>query len=269
MPEVKISLGKTKMKPNNVNIDFSESDNGFITQNFEILKKIIHILSDVLSNITFNLTEEGIDISCMDCNHICYIKSLFPEDFFENYNCVKSKPYSVPINVLDKIFSITRSSMNMKMNFQEDVLELVFQDDNTRKYYEIKLIDIDTDELEITDSEDYNNIFMNSKEFNTLCREINDIGDVMTIECFENNSEIIFESEGDMAKMRIIKENRNGPKSYCKVSVDIKYMHIFSKVSSLTDRVSIKIADEYPLKISYEFMRDAYLQFYLSPKITE
>lgn len=265
MPKVVINK-----KPNDeIDLVLKETDNGFITQNFEILKKIIHILSEILTSITFNFSEEGIDISCMDSNHICYIKSEFPDDFFENYNCVKSKSYSIPINVLDKIFSITKSSMNMKMVFHEDNLDLEFQDDNTRKYYEIKLIDLDMDQLEITDSENYNYIHMNSREFNTLCREINDIGSVMSIECFEDNSEVIFESEGDMAKMRIIKENRNSTSNHCKVSVDVKYMHIFSKISSLTDRVSIRIADEYPLKISYEFIRDAFLQFYLSPKITE
>ena len=47
---------------------------------------------------------------------------------------------------------------------------------------------------------------------------------------------------------------------------DIKYMLTFSKLSSLSDKVSLRIDHEFPIKISYEFIRDAYLHFYLSPK---
>ena len=85
----------------------------------------------------------------------------------------------------------------------------------------MKLLDISSERLEITDSDSYNNIRINSKEFNSICREINDIGSII-IECFENSTQVQFESEGDMAKMRIIKD------TYYPVENDCVYSLILS-----------------------------------------
>jgi len=265
MPKLNI----IKREKGELNLSLEENDTGFITRNFDIFKKVVSVLNDLLKSISFEINEEGLSFDCMDSNHISYIKGFFPEDFFEEFKVKKFKSYGIPIEVLNKIFSITKTSMDMKMVFHDDTIDIEFDDSDTRKYYELKLLDISSERLEITDSDSYNNIRINSKEFNSICREINDIGSIIKIECFENSTEVQFESEGDMAKMRIIKDTYYPVENDCVVAADIKYMLTFSKLSSLSDKVSLRIDHEFPIKISYEFIRDAYLHFYLSPKIIE
>ena len=65
------------------------------------------------------------------------------------------------------------------------------------------------------------------------------------------------------------KFNNHNSLTNCKICADIKYLLTFSKFSSISDRISIKVEEEFPLKISYDLPRDSNLYFYLSPKISD
>lgn len=265
MPKLNI-ISESK---NELRLKLDKSENGFITRDFEIFKKIFNVLNDLLTSIPINLNEEGLNFNCMDSNHISYIKGFFPADFFEEYNFQQNKTYGLDIGILNKIFSITKTSNDMKICFNDDKIEITFDDGNNKKFYDVKLLDIDSESLEIVDSEKYNLISLNSKEFNLLCREINDLGTTIDIEIFQNSNLIKFSVEGDMAKMVSEKYNRYNSSIDCKICADIKYLLTFSKFSSLSNNVTIKIDNEFPLKISYDLPRDSNLYFYLSPKISD
>ena len=258
-----------KREKGDLNLQLNTNELGFICRDFDIFKKLISILSELLTDLTFNFTEEGLNFNCMDSSHISYIKSEFPFDFFEEYQFTSNKIYCLPMKTLHKIFSTTKSTMDLKMVFHEDCVDIEFNDLDITKYYEVKLLDNLCDSLEISDSDDYNKIILESKNFHQICKEINDIGDTINIKTNKNSKKISFESEGLLTKIRIEKDNWEIMKNNIDISADVNYLLTFSKCCSFSNKVSLKIAEDLPIKILFELIRDANITFYLSPKIND
>lgn len=259
----------SKREKSDLLLDTDLSSNGFITRNFEIFKKIICNLSDLVEGLNFIMDEDGLRFSTMDNSHISYIKCNFPDDFFDYYKCDKNSTYGIPLKHLNKIFSITNYNMDMKMVFSDDDVIIEFMDGSSHKIYNLKLMDIDDESLEIPDIEDTFKICMDSKEFYHVCKEINDIGNVLNIKTLNDNKKIEFSSEGEFTNLKIIKNNNIDFDESIDISFDSKYLLNFSKCFSISKNVSLKISVDRPLKIRYELIRDADIIYYIAPKINE
>ena len=118
----------SKREKEDLLLDTDLSGNGFVTRDFAIFKKFVSNISELVSELNFNFDEDGLTFNTMDNSHISYISAFFPEDFFEFFNFSKRYKYGVPLKHLNKIFSVTNSSTDMKMVFNDDFLEIEFMD---------------------------------------------------------------------------------------------------------------------------------------------
>ena len=53
------------------------------------------------------------------------------------------------------------------------------------------------------------------------------------------------------------------------LSFNLGYLNIFTKASSLSDQVSLKMAKDIPLLVEYRIGTVGYVNFYLAPKYYE
>lgn len=142
--------------------------------------------------------------------------------------------------------------------------------------YDLKLLDIDADQLGIPDTQAEATVEMSSAEFQRICRDLSMLGESITISV--NKESIGFFASGDIGNGSIVvKQNVpvDGEDESTVITMDSpvslvfssQYLNQFAKATSLSKRVTLSLSSEAPLLIEYKIDELGYLRFYLASKI--
>lgn len=278
---------------------FKKNYVGFKTNNSQYFKQLISFIASITEQVNFQLTKDGIHISTMDSSHIALIDCLIPPSLFSvfnysNNNQLDNNEYmdNTP-HTTHTIWGINMVSLLKILNQikKEDEL-IIYQDSNIDtvnitlrhekydKFYTLKLMYIDNDELCIHDIPDTTLINIDSKYFHDIIKDFSDIGENITIN-IENgdngdndndNLQLCFECEGTMTCLKmviykddIILENLKPLKS----EYSLANMNIVSKGYNLSDKLLINIGEDVPIKFNYTILEGGYINYYLAPKMTD
>ena len=131
----------------------------------------------------------------MDSKHISYIKCLFPPQFFESYNCTEDKVYGMSLKWLSKVLSNTKSNMDMSMKFSPDKCLIEFSDNKNNKEYELNLLELSYDPLNVPSDFEANLFTLDSKEVFEIFKEISTIEN--SIKISYDNNKLTFSTDGE------------------------------------------------------------------------
>merc|ERR1719385_145664 len=107
------------------------------------------------------------------------------ESGFEQYRCDDDQCLGIQFAALNKILKCMTSKDSLSIQAQKDgdVVNFIFESMDQKRYsnFELKLNDIDQEQLGIPDTEYETIIEMPSSEFQRICRDLAAIGDTVTI----------------------------------------------------------------------------------------
>ena len=137
---------------------FTEKDIGFRTKNSDYFKKIVSFINTSIDQINFRIGTDGIYIISMDGSHIALLECFIPKEFFSTYNVDKELIIGINLNILMKILNHVKSNDELifKIDYNKDIVNLLFINEKYTKYYKLKLLEIEQDNLEIVDLEKVN-----------------------------------------------------------------------------------------------------------------
>lgn len=144
--------------------------------------------------------------------------------------------------------------------------------------FELKLMDIDQDQLGIPEGEFEAQVEMPSTEFQRICRDLSSIGESVTVSVSKEG--LKFAVDGDIGTGSVtIKPNASvddeaGTTSITmsepvEVILSVKYLSQIAKAGSLSDSVLLCFGATVPTLLEYKLGELGYLRFYLAPKINE
>lgn len=125
---------------------------------------------------------------------------------------------------------------------------------------ELKLMEIDNEQLGIPDTPYKCTIKMPSKEFERIVRDLQVLGDTCTISCGKEG--VRFSVSGNIGTGNILtRANATADKEKDQVIIDmeepvelnfaLRYLNFFTKATNLTDHVIISMSPEVPVVIEY------------------
>lgn len=233
------------------------------------IKQIIESLAVLTQSVIINFNKNGLYLSAMDMSHVamCFLK-LKKTDFLK-YNCDVPVSLSISIQNLSLILKSCKSNDVIRFfhsDINTDVLNLEFIGDSRTSFYELKLMDIDEDSIEMSEL-DYDIIInINSNYFNSLIKELHNIGTGNELKIVMNDS-LLFSTNGDIGKLSIdVKE--------CKIETitldsnsseflfSLNHIIYFTKATPVSDNIIIKLGKDLPLYVNY-----GPLTYFLAPKI--
>ena len=263
---------------------FTKETKGFRTKNSSYFKTIVSFINNIVESANFKLTKKGIQISSLDKAHVALIDCFIPSDFFKNYNFNDDEEnenseivLGVNVGILMKILNHLNNNDDLIFNYKGDTLDISFINPKYQKHYNIKLMDIDTDELSIVDCDTTTDINIESKYFNEIIRDLCDIGDVVKFKVYkkridDENQNIELECFGDMTSLGMILSNEDLTlQNLQDISLEfsLKNLETFSKGYNLNKYMNIEIDNNFPLKLSYQIMDTGYINYYLAPRIED
>lgn len=243
-------------------------------RNISLFKLAIDSIKELTVECNFEFSDLGITLQTMDVSHTALISLCLFSDFFDIYKCDENVVLGINLTILNKCLKFINNEYNLIIKYEGEELKLIAKKDDKVKEYNIKLLDIECDRMEIPETETNGNIIsLLSSEFKNICNELSQIGE--TIDININDSNITFSSEDGIIN-EIIKLNFNEEKiqkinyeENLKFTFSSKYLNTIVKASSLSNNVIINFMYEYPLLVKYKIDENSYIKYYLAPKIED
>jgi proliferating cell nuclear antigen len=257
-----------------------------------VLKKIFDGVKDLLTDVNVDYDEKGIHLQSMDSSHVSLVALNISGKALDHYKCEANQSLGISIASLVKILKCAGNDDTLTLKFasKEDSLQFMFEDSKQTRisHFRLKLIDIDSEHLGIPDTEYDVCIRMPSGEFQRIIKELQSLGDTVTISASKEGA--IFAVSGDIGTGKIVckdttsitmdKDSKEDEEVAIKIKKDtqltfaLRYLASFTKATSLSPSVTLKMAKDVPLVVEYLIQTPddnelGHIRFYLAPKIEE
>jgi proliferating cell nuclear antigen len=145
-------------------------------------------------------------------------------------------------------------------------------------FKELKLMQIDGENLGIPEQEYACNITMPAEEFQRIVRDLQVLGDACGIQCTKEG--VRFSVTGQIGTGNILVRSRSDhdkPKNNVEINMSepvelqfaLRYLTFFTKATPLSDIVIIRLSPDIPILIEYPIGEHGYIRYYLAPKIED
>ncbi|KZT05691.1 proliferating cell nuclear antigen [Laetiporus sulphureus 93-53] len=177
-----------------------------------ILKRLLDAIKELVTDANFECNEEGIVLQAMDNSHVALVSVKLDASGFKRYRCDRPLPLGVNLNSFTKVLKCAKDDdvCILKAADDADVLSLTYEARNSDRIaeYEMKLMDIDADTLQIPDTEYEARVTMPSAEFSRIVRDLSQLGESVRIEVTKEG--VRFISDGEAANGNILLKQSEG-----------------------------------------------------------
>jgi len=247
-----------------------------------LLKKVADAMKDLCKDVNFDCSEKGIQVQSMDSSHVALVSLLLRESAFAEFKCDRPVSLGMNIDSLTKILKMTGPSDSLKIRHQNDADVVNFQcegADDRIADFDLKLMQIESEHMEIPEQHYKVVVRMPSGEFQKICRDLKEFGE--TLQMSASKEGLKFTVQGDIGSGNVMLKPRESEKPEEKVSLTVhepvtatfalRYLVNFSKAAPLCGAVELGLGPDAPLLVKYELESadKGHMQFYLAPKIDE
>jgi len=252
-------------------------------QHAVLFKKVVDAMKDLCKEVNFDCSEKGLQVQSMDSSHVALVSLMLRESAFADFKCDRPTSLGMNIESLAKIFKMCGPNDSLKLRYQNDADTLNFQcecsGDDRIADFDLKLMQIESEHMEIPEQQYKVSVKMPSAEFQKICRDLKEFGETMTLTATKEG--LKFSVAGDIGAGNVFVKPRDSDKPEEKVSVTVqenvtsnfalRYLVNFAKAAPLCGGVELGLGPDAPLLVKYELEKaeNGHMQFYLAPKIDE
>lgn len=281
-------------------MDFKITDESKI----ETFTTIFQNIKGIAEYIVLYFSDERLFIQTMDPSKVSVLEVSIRSSWFNFYSCqYENVKIGINTNVLYKILSSKEKSQAIHFEYNmedgnEDTLvvnmlsttaataeDVPRTEDPTKaiknnksvydRYFEVPLINLENDIMEIPNIDYEAEISLPSVNFAILIHQLKGFGDVLNIQCNENDIQFISKSvENGSMRVEIKIEELTGfsiiEGETINVLFGLSYLNTISSYCKISKIVELKIRRNYPIRIDYMFgegEQEGSVKYFLSPKL--
>jgi proliferating cell nuclear antigen PCNA len=225
---------------------------------------------------------ERMFIQGMDSARVSIFEIELPSTWFDTYRLEESRTVVLGISssLLFKVLNTRDKTQTILLDYDtnnSDKLSMDFLSESKtvfNKHFELPLMDIDEEMMQIPEIEYQAEFALSSSNFANMINQMKMFGDCLEIKCSEEKIDLLSNSV-DLGKMSVnipiddltsfsINEGET-----LDISFSLNYMHMFGMYSKLSKDVELSISDNYPMRMAYKLGEEnAKMTFYLAPKLS-
>lgn len=259
---------------------FLQISNPIRAEKFNIIFQNIKLFTD---NINITFTEDQIDIQCIDPAHVAILEVHIGSSWFDKYELsdnIESLVIGANSNLMGKILGTRDKIQDITIECSDDPdtlsMKFVSEDKNVYdKMFEMPLIDLDVDVMEIPAMEYEAEFSMPSYIYSSLMSQMKLFGETMDFDCSEDNI-MLHSSSIETGKMSAeisiddLNEFSIDEGGELNISYSLSYMCNVANFHKLSNEIELKFKQDYPVQLKYNLgAPDANVVFYIAPKINE
>jgi proliferating cell nuclear antigen len=228
-------------------------------------RTLIEALKEILTDVNIEIDSTGMKILAMDNHLVALVHMRLYAKYFERFYCPKARVCGVSMSHLFKLLKIM--SQNDVLTFyiekaNPNILNIQIEtsERNLRHTFEMKLMDIVADRVDVEDTDFASVIRLVSSDFQKLCRDMQLLSEYIEIKSC--SGQLIFTVKNDwVTQETVICESKNNsgmqyiqnlkPDEVIQGVFSLKYLSLFTKCSSLCKTMEIYLKNDYPIILQY------------------
>tara|TARA_B100001769_G_scaffold271658_2_gene264813 strand:- start:1432 stop:2271 length:840 start_codon:yes stop_codon:yes gene_type:complete len=265
------------------------SKNILVIQTVQIapFRTLMTALKDILLETNISFSSEGIKIINMDKSHTILAHLCLHAKNFEHYECNEPK-IVIGVNMfhLFKLINTIDNDDTLTIYIEENdykdgivqFLGLKFEngDIKQQKIQKLRLIEPETDELEVPDVSFSSILNLPSTDFQKIIRDLSCISDKIEIKSVATSegSELIFKCSGGFAQAEVRRAESDDSMQYIKKQAvskiiqgefSLKNLSYFIKCTNLCNSIEIYLENDLPLIVKYNVASLGEIKLGLAP----
>ena len=251
-------------------------------EKFNVFSNIFRYLPLFMDMVNIHVNSEGIYLQGMDTSQVCLFELKLLEDWFTEFETEKSYVLGIHCNTFWKVIQCLEDiNQIMKLEYDDgDNLKVSLESDRINKYFDLPLIDIDSEMLVIPECEYEVDIEIHSVNITNYVNQLMIFDEDFKITCTEDN--IFMKSKSESGSLSIEMNDNNiilysieeGKKM--EQTFALTYVKNMCSFSKITKSVVINLKDETPMRF-HQSLDDVdifensknYIRIYLAPKIED
>merc|ERR1711934_682008 len=197
------------------------------------------------------------------------------------FKCDRATSLGMNVDSLGKIFKMCGPTDSLKLRWQNDADTVNFQcesgQDDRISDFELKLMQIESEHMEIPEQQYKVVAKLPSAEFLKVCRDLKEFGETMQIQASKDG--IRFSVQGDVGTGNVVLKPRESEKAEERVSLTVhesvtatfalRYLVTFAKAAPLCGTVELGLGPDAPLLVKYnlDVTDNGHLQFFWHQKL--
>jgi proliferating cell nuclear antigen len=255
-------------------------------QKVSTFSTIFRHLKNVAVDVNMDVYPDKLYIQGMDDARVCLFELLLQKDWFEEYDVSTQEVLGIRCEIMFKMIGCLEDGqkITMCMNDKNDKLSVDFEgNDSTnktiKKSFEMPLIMLDSEHLDIPEVEYQADITIYSQQFAELINQLGIFGDTLTIQCSMQN--VNLSSHGEHGKMIAsikdddIIEYAIEEDTPIHLSCGLRYIQRMCAFSKISTNVYLHFSNDTPIKLHYSLDEEDssnsknYVRFFVAPKIED
>lgn len=235
------------------------------------LKSAFEVLKDILNDVNMYFTSKGIRILTLDTAKVALVDMFLVAENFEEYTCEDEIIAGINITNMFKLLKFISTNDILSIEIKSrDYLDIRIENSVKKSdtKFQLKLLDINEDQIEVPDIEMNVTTTMPSVDFQRICRDMNNLASYVEIIREPNN--FIIKCEGDFANQETNIECTNNSEfdGVLVGKYSLKYLNLFTKATGMCSSVHImQEEDNRFLVLKYNVANLGDLKFYLATKV--
>ncbi len=242
-------------------------------------KTLIEALKEIITETNIDFLPTGIRIISANPSSTILVVVKLEADKFEKYYCKHKVSAGVLMINFFKIIRVLSGNDSLTLFIEEGAnhklgIKIENADKNTVTTYYMNLIDVDHTQFNIPAIEFHSIITMPSGEFNKICRDMHNIGNVIEIKSIDNH--IMFSCEGDFASQETIMGEKSNGLNFIKSEnseiiqgyYNLEHLVLFTKCTNLSPTIEIYMKNNYLIIFAFSVGSLGSVKLALSPRST-
>ena len=280
----------------------------------DYLLRYFKTIEEIVGEVNLIIKNGGIYIKGMDSSHVSLLDCFIDSSDFTNYSFTSNQNniiIGISLKSLCKVLSLSEKNDTVifKMNDSScDLLNIILENTSRKSKFQIKLLEIENEEINISEIDYQIKIDMNIKRFSKVCQELSIIGSdqlEFIINATQQEKYINIKGDGDIGTLittlkesentssnskkflKVNKKDSSGKVNSYKVEINkpeyilnsfndtfdiqfpIKNIESILKISPIANRALINISKDTPLKLEFNPSENSYIRYYVAPKIID
>lgn len=245
------------------------------------MRQLVEAIKDSVKLCNFNVNESGLNVQAIDDSRVLLISLLVEPECFHEYRCDRSIVLGLDLESFNKILKQGNNDDYLTLTAEDepDNLMVVFEDKKKERISEfsLKLMDIDSDVLNIDEMDHDCVITMPSSEFSKIVRDMKTLSESLNIVVTKDS--VKFNADGQIGTGSVILKSftdMENPNESIRIALEkpvdlsfgAKYLNDIAKAATLSSTVSLKLTDKAPALFEFK-LPSGHLRYYLAPKFDD
>jgi len=234
-------------------------------------RSTFEVLKDILNDVNIYFDSSGVKMVTLDTTRTSLIDFELLADNFEEYECIEPIVAGINISNMFKLLKTisTADTLTLEINNRDNMK--IFIENPSKKSntsFELKLLDIDEDHIQVPEIPLSVNTVMQSIDFQRICRDMNNLSTEITIARVEDR--FVFSCMGDFANQETIIKCAESVENEFVGTYSLKYLNIFTKATGMCSTVQLFQEEQNRfLVLQYNVANLGELKFYLATKVQD